>query len=286
MSQHDVPHATARRLHRVLDLYHAVTYLAPQAQEAFRAAGLSRPWGAYFAGRSAPLGAVSAPLVTAVFYHFKPAMVAAELPGAWEQAGPEKVLAARLEGADAALRALLGDAVEGDEIAEAADLAVGSAAACAAPGRPLGAVNAALPSPSRPHLRLWQAATTLREFRGDGHVIALAQAGFDGVEALITITAAGGERRQSIQARRGWADEEWAAGELRLRERGLLDADGSLTETGAAARRQVEELTDRLALPPWQAIGITGAERLLTLVQPLAERIVAELGLPAALLVG
>jgi hypothetical protein len=283
MTHDAVDTSLAREAHGVLDLFHAVTYLAPQAQDAFRGLGLTRPWNGYFAGRAAPLGAVGGPLVSALFYHFKPSMVAAELPGAWETATPGQVLEARLLGADAALRALLGDAVESGEVAEAARLAADAAIACTVPARPLGAVNAALPLPDEPHLALWQALTTIREFRGDGHAVALAQAPFDGVEALVTITAAGGERRRSIQARRGWTDEEWAAAEQRLRERGLLEPDGALTDEGRAARQDVEELTDRLALPVWQALGGAGTRRLVGLVRPMAERIVTGLALPVRL---
>jgi hypothetical protein len=274
----------AREAHGVLDLYHSVTYLAPQAQEAFRALGLTRPWSGYFAGRAAPLGAVGGPLVSALFYHFKPSMVAGELPSVWETVTPGQVLEARLHGVDAALRALLGEAVSGAELAEAARLATEAAEACGVPARPLGAVNAALPLPEEPHLALWQALTTIREFRGDGHAVALAQAPFDGVEALVTITAAGGERRKSIQARRGWTDEEWAAAEQRLAARGLLAPDGALTEAGRDTRQEVEDLTDRLALPVWQAVGEAGTRRLVGLVRPAVERIVTGLGLPARLL--
>jgi hypothetical protein len=273
--------ALAREAHSVLEIYHAVTYLAPQAHEAFGALGLTRPWSGYFASRSAPLGAVEWPLVSALFYHFKPSMIAAELPSAWEIASPAQVLKARMRGVDAALGALLGDAISRAELAEAAELAAVAAAACPLPARPLGAANAALPLPREPHLALWQALTTLREFRGDGHVTALAQTELDGVEALVTITAAGGERRKSIQSRRGWTDEEWADGERRLIDRGLLTADGTLTETGRAVRQDVEDLTDRLTLPAWRPLGAEGTCRLTQLVRPAVERIASGLGLRA-----
>ncbi|MDX2528947.1 SCO6745 family protein [Streptomyces europaeiscabiei] len=270
----------ARVLHDVLEPYHAVLYYAPQVYEAFRGVGLSGTWRGYFGGRAAPLGAVTAPVVTAAFYHFRPSLVAAAVPAVWETAAPEKVLAARLAGVDAALRAVLGDVVDGPELAEAASLATDAAGACTVPGRPLGGANAALEPPTAAHLALWQAATTLREFRGDGHVAALTHAGFDGVEALVSITAAGGEVRKDIQARRGWTDEEWAQGERRLRDRGLLDADGQLTLEGRVARNTVEELTDRFAAAPWNALGPAGTRRLHALLRPIGERVIDGLRLP------
>ena len=38
---------------------------------------------------------------------------------------------------------------------------------------------------------LWHAITLLREYRGDGHVAALLDAGLSGLDALITHTATG-----------------------------------------------------------------------------------------------
>lgn len=275
------PRSRVRALHDVLEPYHAVLHYAPQVQEAFGEIGLKGTWRGYFGGRAAPLGPVPAAVVTALFHHFKPSLVARAIPSVWEMALPDDVLTARLVGVDAALRALLGDEVDGPDIAEAASLAAAAAAAVGdAPGRPLGAANAALELPEPPHLALWQAATTLREHRGDGHVAALTHAGFDGVEALVTITAAGGEIRESIQARRGWTDEEWADGERRLRDRGLLDPAGALTTEGRSVRDTVEELTDRFAAAPWNSLGDDRAHRLYALLQPIGERIVHGLGLP------
>ena len=277
----EVGPALARYAYQLLDIYHAVIYLAPPAQKALREIGLERPWSRYFASRSAPLGAVDAPLVTALFYHFKPSMVAAELPRAWDAAGPRDVLDARLRGADLALRELAGDLLDGRDLAEAAALAGKAAGCCAPQGRPLGAANAVLPVPEEPYLALWQASTTLREYRGDGHVTALAQAELDGVEALVTITAAGGERRASIQARRGWTDEEWTAGQRRLAGRGLLTDGGELTEAGRAVRQGVEDLTDRLALPALRPLGADGVHRMIDLVRPAVETIAGKLRLRA-----
>ena len=48
----------ARRLWRLLEPYHAATYFAPEARQAFKDAGLRGFWMGYFAGRAAPMGAV------------------------------------------------------------------------------------------------------------------------------------------------------------------------------------------------------------------------------------
>ncbi|WP_371478679.1 hypothetical protein [Kitasatospora sp. NBC_00315] len=274
----------ARALRDALEPYHAVIILAPQATEVFREIGLTSAWAPYYAGRIAPLGAVRPAVVDAVFYHFNPRMAAREIPQIWAVTTPEVVLAARLVAADRALRDLLGDRLIGsDALADAAALAARAAAACTGYGRPLGAANSALPLPAEPHLALWQAATTLREYRGDGHHEALLHLGLDPVEALVTITAAGGERRASIQARREWSDTDWEAAEQRLAARGLLAADGTLTPEGRTLREEVEDATDRLAAAPWQAIGTDDARRLHEAAAPLGRRIVERLGLPFTL---
>src|SRR5712692_11211817 len=92
----------ARDSWKTLEPYHAMIYFAPEARTAFTALGLKGYWMGYFASRSAPMGAVSANLVTATFYNFHPRMVARSIPNAWSLTTPERSLAARYEGADAA----------------------------------------------------------------------------------------------------------------------------------------------------------------------------------------
>ncbi|MEY9965111.1 hypothetical protein ABIA33_003153 [Streptacidiphilus sp. MAP12-16] len=270
----------ARAMRDVLEPYHLAVVFAPAALDAFRAVGLDRAWGPYFAGRTAPLGAVPPSVVDAIYYHFDPDLVGTELPFVWAAATPEKILTTRLEAVDAGLREALGaEVLASPQLVEAAGLAVEAAAACTAAGRPLGAANSALPIPEEPHLALWQAATTLREWRGDGHNAALLDAGLDAVEALVSIVGTGAERRRSLQPRRGWDDAAWAAGIARLAERGLLTADGELTPAGQALRDGVEDATDTLAAAPWRALGLERSRRLHELTAPLSARVAEAVGL-------
>ncbi|MGC1213134.1 MAG: hypothetical protein WA890_17940, partial [Micromonospora sp.] len=153
--------------------------------------------------------------------------------------------------------------------AEAADVA----------GRPLATANAELPWPDAPHLALWQAATVLREHRGDGHVAALIAAGLDPTEALVSFAAVGAAPVEVFASRR-WTDEEWAAARERLAARGLVDADGVATEAGHRLRDEVERRTDELAAAPWRALG-PAAARLAQLVAPVTRAVVASGMLPA-----
>ncbi len=259
--------AVARHLWQLYEPLHAVTYFAPEARAAFVGAGLRGFWRGYFAGRAAPLGAVPAAPVTALFYSFAPAMVARALPDVWQRASPEQALAARLDGAVAALRAVLPH--EPAQWAVAADLLEAAAQAAVTDGRALGAANAALPRPADPLARLWLAATVLREHRGDGHITALIGAQVTGRQALVLRDALYGGRDQ-LQPNRGWSDSEWDAAGRELTERGWLDHDGCPTAEGTAAHRSVEESTDRLAAQPWTALGPADLTRLAEVLAPLA----------------
>ena len=122
---------------------------------------------------------------------------------------------------------------------------------------------------------LWHAQTVLRELRGDGHVAALLTAGLDPVESLVMFAADIAMDPDWMRTRRGWTEDEWAAGVARLAGRGLLDGDGALTAAGRALRTAVEERTDVLADAAVAALGDVRAARLAELVTPLVGAILA-----------
>lgn len=259
--------SVVRHLWQLYEPVHAVTYFAPQARAAFEGIGLRGFWRGYFAGRAAPLGAVAAAPVTALFFSFAPAMVSRALPEVWQRASPEQALAARLDGAVAALRAVLPP--EPARWAQAADLLATAAQAASTDGRALGAANAALPRPTDPIARMWHAATVLREHRGDGHVAALVDAELTGCQALVLRNALHGGREQ-LQPNRGWSDSEWDAAARALAERGLLDDEGRPTATGEATHRAIESRTDQLAAQPWTTLTSADQTRLSHLLAQLA----------------
>ncbi|WP_418957466.1 SCO6745 family protein [Streptomyces tritici] len=257
-----------RQLWHLLEPLHALVYYAPATFEEAAALGhaVDERWPAYFAWRAAPLGPAGPGRVAAAFYSFSPAMVARYLPEVWRTSDPEAALAARLRAVDRAYRAVLGeDLVTGPAVAEAAALARRAADAAVTAGRPLAAANAELPWPEAPHLVLWQAATILREHRGDGHLAALLTAGLDPVEALVSFAAVGAAGERVFESR-GWSAGEWAAGRARLAARGLVDSAGTATEAGRALRAEVERRTDELAAGPWAALGPAGTARLADLL--------------------
>ena len=264
----------ARAMWQRYETLHAVVYFAREVADAMVDVGLKGFWMGYFAGRSAPFGEAGPELVTATFYNFHPAMPARALPDAWSFASPADVLAARYSALDATLRRLLGDLADGAAIDEAVQLADTATEGCSPQGRALFAAHLSLDRPTAPHLRLWHAATLLREHRGDGHVAALLAAGLDGLEAHVTAVASGTVDAARMRASRGWSEEDWQAAVDRLAERGLLDRSGALTPRGTALRAEVEATTERLALEPWEHLGPDGTQRLGELLDPIARRIV------------
>jgi hypothetical protein len=260
--------AVARRMWTLFEPVHAVTYFAPEARAAYEGAGLRGFWRGYFAGRAAPLGAAGAAVVTASFYNFAPSFVGRAVPGVWELISPDDALRVRREGAVASLRELL--AGRDAEVKAAANLLERALDGLDYPGRVLSAANGALDAVDDDDLgRLWQATTTLREHRGDGHFAAMVAAGMDGCEVL-ALRCGLDMDRATMQPIRGWTDEQWDAARERLADRGLLGADGTLTEAGRELHAAVEEATDQSAERPWVLLGEDGLAELIEVLIPLA----------------
>jgi hypothetical protein len=273
-----------RQAHDATNVLHSLIYFAPEAEQHFTAAGLEPGRMSYFAGRAAPMGAVSAGVVTATFYNFSPDLVAAAIPRAWQLAPPAAVIEARFAAVDAALRRLLGpELIASPDLVTLAGLTREAARACRPEGRPLYAGHADLPWPSGgAHLELWHALSLLREHRGDGHVAALTAAGLSGLEALITHTATGqGFIPEFARASRGWPAADWDAATAALAARGLLDAAGELTAAGQEVRATVERETDKMAAAPWRHLGDEATEQVIQLGRQLSRTVVKAGAFPA-----
>ena len=258
----------ARAMWALYEPVHDVTYFSPEAKTVFEEAGLRGFWRGYFAGRMAPLGPVGPGLATALCYGFAPAHVRRALPDVWSRATPEQALAARAEGARRALVRLLDD-VPVVDVVEAAEALEQAVARLQPDGRGLAAANLDLPPVEEPYARLWQATTTLREHRGDGHVAALVGYDVSGLEVLV-LRSALDLRRDVLQTARGWTDEAWAAATRRLVGRGVLDESGAATGLGRTLMGRVEAITDQLADRAWADEDVT--ERVRRTLAPLAAR--------------
>jgi hypothetical protein len=274
---------------------HAVTYFAPEGRSAYEQAGLRGFWRGYFAGRAAPLGAAGPAVVAASFFNFAPAFVARAIPGVWELITPEEALRVRLAGAASALGRLLTGREA--EAAAAAGLLWRAIGELDFSGRVLASANVALPVPADDGgggssggdgggggggslAGLWQAATVLREHRGDGHFAALAAADIDGCEAVV-LRCGLDLRREDMQPVRGWTDEAWDDALSRLAARGWVGADGTLTSAGLQAHAAVEDATDRAASRPWARLGPEATAEIAAALAPLARACAAVLPYPS-----
>lgn len=253
----------AHRCWRSLESLHVGVYFSADAAKEYEALGVSGRAG-YFASRGAALGQVPADVVTATFYVWSPTLVATLWPRAWQATDPVSMTAARHRG----VTAMLAPALDGHDLAEPLALAREACAGLTSPGRALYAAHAAQDEPQGDLLGLWHAATLVREHRGDGHNALLLAAGLGPIEAMWLHGTSTGTL-DFLRDTRGWAEEDWAAAADRLRDRGLMDADGGLSDAGTDLKKDVEQQTGRLAEEGWRHLGAEGCARLDELLQPL-----------------
>ena len=109
---------------------------------------------------------------------------------------------------------------------------------------------------------VWQACTTLREHRGDGHVAGLVVHGLSGVQAHVLAAGTKAIAVDVLRDNRGWSEAEWDGAAAGLAGAGLLHADGRVTDAGRTLHGRVEELTDELAEPAYAALSDQALEEL------------------------
>jgi hypothetical protein len=245
----------ARDMWKAIEPLHAVTYFAEECRKANGDVGLKGFWMGYFGSRGAPLGAVSAGTIQATFFGFHPARVRRAVPDAWRFASPESILRARSDAAARVLRRVF-PGIE-DVAVKTAPLLQEVVMAADPSGRPLFAGNRDLPLPEDPVEALWQATTSLREHRGDGHVALLTAEGLSGLEANVLVSAVGVVPPERFYESRGWSPEDWAEATEALARRGLV-AQGEATAEGRALKARIEQRTDELAAAPYSVLTDPG----------------------------
>jgi len=268
--------SVARRCFELVEPIAVVTYMAPEPTEAVMAIGAGNEWDAYFAGRAAPLGRDVPPeVVHALFYNFADGEVARHIPRVWNRVTPEAANAAREHGSVAALRRILGDLADAPGVGRAGELLIKAGTSARTEGRALFAAVRTLPLPTEPMARLWHGANLLREHRGDGHVAALLAAGIGGTEAHVLHALS--EGMPAEQFGRVWhlPPAQLAAVLDGMRARGLVGADGWLTDAGRQVKQRVETLTDELAAPAYDALAPHELDQLVAELEPLAAVLVA-----------
>lgn len=268
---------TARRMFELLEPICLVTFFADECNEELAALGHRTYWDGYFASRAAPLGRVPAQVVHAAFYSFAEGEAARHIPSAWETIPPEASVAARERGSAASLRRILGDELAGSPgLVRAADLTTEAATNAPTAGHVMYAGMRTLPVPSDPVARLWHSATMLREHRADGHIAALVGARIGGTEAhVLSALDLGIHPPESFGRIHHLPKRRLAAVMDGLRERGLVDADGRFTDAGRETKQRIEDLTDELAAPPYDALSPAELDELVAELEPITATLVA-----------
>ncbi|EFL20909.1 conserved hypothetical alanine-rich protein [Streptomyces himastatinicus ATCC 53653] len=262
-----------REVSQAISAAHMFIYFVPEAAEEAAKFGVTDRGPAYFAFRSAAMGAVPREVALATFYNFSPRSVEA-MTGVWDAASPEQWQAARFAAAERALQRVDVKLTE-EQIAEARSLIDPVVAGADHAGKTLAAGNASVALPADPLVALWQQVTVVREWRGDAHLVVLAANHLGPCDCTVIQSATGRIPTALARATRQWNDEEWAAATARLVARGWLDADGTVTDAGTAAREQIEVETDEHCAALWAPIGATGARRLVSLLAPINEAFTA-----------
>lgn len=267
--------AQSRAVWHRLEPINAVTYFCAETRQSLDALGLKGFWMGYFAARAAPMGPVGPATIEATFFNFHPARARRAVPDAWGYAEPAAVLEVRAAAAAASLRRMLGADVAEQLAASLYPVLQSVVDQGSSAGRPLFAANRVVVAGDDPVATLWQAATTMREHRGDGHVALLTAAGLRGVEALILFSLSERIDPDLLRTSRGWSDDEWATATEALRGRGLVSVEGGLSAGGAELRAEIERRTDELAAEPYRHLTPTQVEALLHQLVGPARAIVA-----------
>lgn len=267
---HPLPWTTpARRLRDALEPLATICYWSKPAYDAYAALGLDFLSG-YVWSRASSLGEPEPAVVASAFGVFEPGLVADLYAVGRRTCGLAEVREARQSGAVTALREVLG-APEGlDDAARDLETAVAAAPTLA---RPFFAGLSGWPRPEDDLGRLWLAATQLRELRGDSHLVAVAEADLDGVQANILTELWVGWEPLAYTGSRAWSPEAMSEAMSALQARGLV-RDGALSEAGRALREGLEETTDRLVAPAVDALG-DRLDPLLARLEGWAEQVVA-----------
>ena len=241
------------------------------------------------------MGLMGAGPVTAAFFNFASAMVARAVPACWDVVAPPTLCRVRAIAAAEALNEVCSTQSR-SALVGALGLLRRTVDVAGVSGRALAAANRSLWPVIAPALgtdglgEAWQACTTLREHRGDGHVAALVAAGVRGIEAHLLAAGTKGIPPEILRENRGWTEEEWGVAAAGLAARGLLHTDGRATDTGRTLHAEVEDRTDQLAEPAFAELSDGALEDLHGALLACAADVVASglvpypnpIGLPQA----
>lgn len=269
------PLPTARLLASALEPIAGQAQFSPECHANYVALGFAPSPGmvgatalpdkaAFFTSRSAVMGDVVPELVAAAFAVFNPDVIVPLAEQGHQLADAATMWAARLDGAAAQLRRIIGPEPAG--AAWVTERLLRSADDLPLSGRALFAGQRAQAMPDEPIARLWRSADRLREFRGDSHIQAWSSAGFDPTEIGLLSDLYWGLPARAHTAGRGWTDDQLGAAEDCLATRGLLDGSG-LTENGRRERERIEAATDAAMTAALNVLG-NDIDRVVDTLEP------------------
>jgi hypothetical protein len=224
------------------------------------------------------MGQVPGQVVAAAFGVFNPAAVIPSVERGWTLTDAATICAARTEGAVAQLERVLGPNPDG--LGHVTTLLTRACEGLRPEGKPLYSGLLSLGLPGEPMADMWRLTDCLREYRGDAHVAAWTSAGFDATEIGLLTELYWGLPMRSYIRTRAWGDGDLDAATERLEARSYI-ADGAMTESGRAAREEVEVATDRQCDQIAEALG-DDLEELVTVLSRWGEAIRAAGGYPAS----
>lgn len=265
----------ARRLAAALEPIAGQAQFSPECHANYAALGFPPSPGmrgsvalpefsSFWMSRTASMGDAQPEVVASALAVFNPVVVLPAVRRGRELCEAATIWAARVDGAAAQLRRVLGPNLP--DIERVTDALLAASEDLPLAGRPLFAGGRSVEVPDEPFARLWRAADRLREYRGDSHIQVWGAAGFDPVEIGLLSDLYWGLAPRAHTGGRGWTDDQLAAGEDRLRVWGLLSGT-ALTEQGRFARESIETQTDVAMQRALDALG-GEAEQLLSIIEP------------------
>jgi len=265
-----------RRLGGALEPVIGQVYFSPECHANYEALGFAASPGqangvalpdgpAYFTSRGSVMGQVRGNVVASAFAVFNPAAVIPAVDHGWTLTNAAEICDARDRGAIDQLARCVGEDAPGAARIEALLIQATDGLDCT--GRPLAAGIQNLSDPGGTFGTIFRRGDLLREYRGDSHTIAWVSAGLSAVEMGLLTELYWGLPPRSYSRTRAWSDAQFDVAQDALTSRGLLDANGGLTDDGRAYREAIEVETDRHMAPVLRALG----EDIDELIDLLAE---------------
>lgn len=243
----------------------------PEAISAYEALGVPDGIGWVVAWRLAPLGDVAPAAAAAAAYSIDPTVIEMVMDLSRNATDSDSVCTVRDNAVESGLARIapgLSDELAG--LAESLWRGVDSAYFGA---RPMFAAHRAQARPENLHsgLSAWLAANCLRELRGDNHWALCASEDLDNVEVgllhsvMIDLDEYGSE--EWIARSRGNGDDAVSNGWARLEAKGLASGQ-AISDEGRRFRLELEERTDALTAPAWEAVGEQATRSFCEAVEP------------------